>query len=298
MSIKLMTMAWSVDASHADKLVLLALADNANDDGLCYPSLATIAKKCGMHRATVLRAIEWLEENGHLTRQLRTGRSTIYRIHPQVADVPRGTDDQSQKATGPSSRERPVAQSNRSQRATTPVAESDYTSSAVRPDQSLCATHNRQVTLKEPSGEACDARARARTRESSGPLVEIPERIPGVIPVGTGLTAITAEEALVELREGWKRDVPGICIKAFQAWIDDLAERGKVLNTHERIYWAKFLAGQGDDDQQQEIVDFCKGRYYHLISLEDVRRKKGGAGGTAGRRPTLDERLAALGGDK
>ena len=50
--------------SAASKLVLIKLADNANDEGRCYPSLAYIAEHCDMHRATVIRHIRSLAELG------------------------------------------------------------------------------------------------------------------------------------------------------------------------------------------------------------------------------------------
>ncbi|WP_373885605.1 helix-turn-helix domain-containing protein [Snodgrassella alvi] len=33
-----MAKAWELDLSQGEKLVLLALCDHANDDGICYPS--------------------------------------------------------------------------------------------------------------------------------------------------------------------------------------------------------------------------------------------------------------------
>lgn len=87
-SIKIMTAAWAVDLQHADKLVLLALADNANDEGMCYPSMRTVAAKCGMGWRTVQRAIQTLEEQGHLSRDFREGRSTVYFVHPCQSDTP------------------------------------------------------------------------------------------------------------------------------------------------------------------------------------------------------------------
>jgi hypothetical protein len=67
MSIKLMTLAWQVALKHGDKLVLLALADNANDEGLCWPSIATIGRKCGMGECTVQRVIGRLAGAGHVS---------------------------------------------------------------------------------------------------------------------------------------------------------------------------------------------------------------------------------------
>ena len=48
------------------KLVLLKLADQANDDGLCWPSYDTVAKACEISRRSVIRHIQQLEEDGFL----------------------------------------------------------------------------------------------------------------------------------------------------------------------------------------------------------------------------------------
>ena len=48
------------------KLVLLKLADQANDEGLCWPSYETIAKACEVDRRSVIRHIKKLEEDSFL----------------------------------------------------------------------------------------------------------------------------------------------------------------------------------------------------------------------------------------
>lgn len=48
------------------KLVLLKLADQANDEGLCWPSYETVAKACEVDRRSVIRHIKKLEEDGFL----------------------------------------------------------------------------------------------------------------------------------------------------------------------------------------------------------------------------------------
>jgi hypothetical protein len=83
MSIKLMSLVWDLDLPAGDKLVLLALADQANDEGVqCWPSIATIARRSGQGERTVRRCISDLEGKGHLTRHFRDGDSTQYHIHP------------------------------------------------------------------------------------------------------------------------------------------------------------------------------------------------------------------------
>jgi Helix-turn-helix domain len=86
-SIKIMTLAWSVAVGdHTDKLVLLALADNANDQGDCYPSLTKIAEKCEVSRRTAVYSLQRLEAGGHIDRKLTAGRNTVYSVHPTSAN--------------------------------------------------------------------------------------------------------------------------------------------------------------------------------------------------------------------
>lgn len=77
-----MSIVWSTPLNHTDKIVLLALADNANDEGSCYPSIATVAAKCGLDARSVFRVMGRLEEAGHLSRHDRPGRSSTYTVHP------------------------------------------------------------------------------------------------------------------------------------------------------------------------------------------------------------------------
>jgi hypothetical protein len=84
MSIKLMTIVWDMaELNPGAKLVLLALADQANDQGThCYPSVETICRRSGQKERTVRRILTDLETAGHITRQHRSGTSTQYRVHP------------------------------------------------------------------------------------------------------------------------------------------------------------------------------------------------------------------------
>lgn len=71
MSIKLMSKAWELDLSQGEKLVLLALCDHANDDGVCYPSQAFLASKCSMSYRSVINQIKRLESCGILMSERR-----------------------------------------------------------------------------------------------------------------------------------------------------------------------------------------------------------------------------------
>ncbi|MBU2708950.1 helix-turn-helix domain-containing protein [Zooshikella marina] len=72
MSIQAMTWAFSLQQLDPHKkIVLLSLADNANDEGYCWPSMDTIAKKSSMSKSTARRHIKSLETLGLLTKKIR-----------------------------------------------------------------------------------------------------------------------------------------------------------------------------------------------------------------------------------
>jgi Helix-turn-helix domain len=61
MSIRTMTWAWSVALPPTSKLLLMALADIADDKGICWPSHPTLAAKCSLTDRTVRRVMVLLE---------------------------------------------------------------------------------------------------------------------------------------------------------------------------------------------------------------------------------------------
>ena len=90
MSIRLMSAAWSADICATDKIVLLALADHANDEGRCWPGVGSIKDKCGLSQRGVQNAIKRLCEAGHLSRIERSGTTALYRVHPRTTCTPAG----------------------------------------------------------------------------------------------------------------------------------------------------------------------------------------------------------------
>lgn len=88
MSVRVMTKAWDADLPPMEKLVLLAIADCANDEGAAWPSASTIAKKSGQGERTVRRSIRALIEKGHLSEIQRSGTSTLFTVHPCHTGTP------------------------------------------------------------------------------------------------------------------------------------------------------------------------------------------------------------------
>jgi DNA-binding IclR family transcriptional regulator len=85
-SVKVTTFVWESDIKPANvRMTLLALADNANDAGMCWPGVAHLCGKTGIARSTMFRILTQLEADGLLVRDERrrpngSRRSNEYRI--------------------------------------------------------------------------------------------------------------------------------------------------------------------------------------------------------------------------
>lgn len=85
MSLMMMDQAFKVKVGNpARKLVLIKLADNANDDGECWPSIGYIARECEIGVSTVRAHIRALADAGFLTiKHRRNGelnQSNLYQL--------------------------------------------------------------------------------------------------------------------------------------------------------------------------------------------------------------------------
>lgn len=60
--------------------MMLALADHADDNGRCWPSHNTIAKKCKLSRRYVIDLLSKLEKEEHIRVERRNKQSNVYHI--------------------------------------------------------------------------------------------------------------------------------------------------------------------------------------------------------------------------
>lgn len=88
MSTRIMAECWSLKMTAAQKSVLISLADNSNDQGVCWPSISTICERTCLSERSVQQAIKWLESAGILSRKERSGRSTYYAVTPAAYAPP------------------------------------------------------------------------------------------------------------------------------------------------------------------------------------------------------------------
>ena len=83
MSTIIMSACWLLQGmSPAQKAVLISLADQANDQGVCWPAVDSIAMRCCLSKRAVQQAIKWLRSAGIVSVEERQGRSTMYSVTP------------------------------------------------------------------------------------------------------------------------------------------------------------------------------------------------------------------------
>lgn len=85
MSIRIMNDAWDLDIPSSEKLVLISLADQANDEGVTWPGKASMMRRTGLSKATIKRTLGSLRDRGllswaHRDRDNGSKRSNRYQI--------------------------------------------------------------------------------------------------------------------------------------------------------------------------------------------------------------------------
>ena len=88
MTIRAMNWAWGIELPPAMKLVLLKLADRANDDGECWPGMDVVADACCISKSSMIRYLAKMEEMGMLSIEHRKGengkqQANLYKLNMQ-----------------------------------------------------------------------------------------------------------------------------------------------------------------------------------------------------------------------
>jgi len=96
-----MTRAWDLPISSTDKLVLLALADWSNDDGVCWPSMSKLERKTGLTDRSIRTCIGRLRDAGYLGRDEKPGKGVIYTVLPGNCLPPEGDSPRKENAKTP-----------------------------------------------------------------------------------------------------------------------------------------------------------------------------------------------------
>lgn len=157
MSTMIMSQCWPLQGmTPAQKAVLVSLADNANDQGVCWPSVDSIAMRTCLSERSVQNAIKWLIDAGALHAQQRNGRSTVYTVTPAAFAPP-------QQMRGANNDETP--------------ANNDRTPAAFAPTPAAAAPR----TVNEPSKNRNEPSSTG-TRKKSKQMDEIEIELPAWLP--------------------------------------------------------------------------------------------------------------------
>ena len=112
MSIRAMNWAWGQKLPPTPKLILMALADSANDLDECWPGIAFIADKCSVSERTVQRVLQQFVNTGLMMvtpRYTTAGRQTSngYRLRldstvspDKLSPLPSAIEDKGDKLSG------------------------------------------------------------------------------------------------------------------------------------------------------------------------------------------------------
>lgn len=88
MSVKVMSLVWDSTVPSPERLTLLALADRANEEGVCEPSVPTLARKCQAGDRTIQRHFRTLEELGVLAVMRNYHTRSVYKINlPRLVEL-------------------------------------------------------------------------------------------------------------------------------------------------------------------------------------------------------------------
>lgn len=93
MSVKALTWAFDQDLKPTPKIILLALADYANDSGECWPGINSLCEKAGVTRSTLKRNLQILENDSvivRLERKRDNGSQTSNRYFLNLGGVQNG----------------------------------------------------------------------------------------------------------------------------------------------------------------------------------------------------------------
>lgn len=81
MSLKAMRWAWETQIlSRTQKIILLSMADRANDAGECWPSIRRLCLDTNCSDRTVQRSIKAIEKLGLIVCERVSGKTTVYKL--------------------------------------------------------------------------------------------------------------------------------------------------------------------------------------------------------------------------
>jgi hypothetical protein len=175
-SLRTMTCVWANSrASSGTLLVLLAIADFADDDGKAWPSVETLARKSRLSERAVRYALRELEKMGELAtlKEAGPGGVNMYRVHVrgvgqgqlfQGANIAGGQSDGRVLPPEPSLTTNPLSTRTRGKagRCSPEEAAAYFAERGLNGDSAEFVDHFEKVGWKTKAGPLADWKAAAR----------------------------------------------------------------------------------------------------------------------------------------
>ncbi|MGI6797937.1 helix-turn-helix domain-containing protein [Gordonia sihwensis] len=187
-------LSWATEArcgSPVVKLVLILLANKADEDFSCYPSIRTLMDESEAARSTVIRALGTLEQDGFLTRRAqyhRSGaqRSTRYYLNHPDAVLP---DEAGGVTDGPS------------RLAQTPPGSSERRGPSHSRTRGVAQRHPPRVAQRDPLNPPCEPPS---DPAPSSPADDVLNGLPAPWTVGRADRAQLSPAITKALGDGWE----------------------------------------------------------------------------------------------
>ena len=234
MAIKVMTRVWEDGPDdRTETLVLLCLADHANDKGECYPSLGRLTDRCRLSRQGLCGVLDPLEKKGWIDRDSGGGRgnSTDYyiqldRFEKESFENESGVGDSSKKGSSQvdssSGPENSQADSENSQAGKKKGQVDSENSQAGKAKQSSSLDGNRHGTVKEPSSEPSESAREAETRKEDGGAREESSSYRDDYRDHPAVEAHKEFFGGVSLRQGQREKIVRVVGEEIEEWTDTL----------------------------------------------------------------------------
>lgn len=301
MSINVMSIVWSrAPVQGGDLLMLLALADNADDNGVAFPGVPYLASKARMTERNVQRCLRTLERDGFIQIVPRAGPSGAnkYRVNLSLL---RELPDNFVRAKGESDGEKLSPVTNCHQ--VTNDAEG-VTSEASDGDAGVT------LTVIEPSIEPSSLTAQRREGETDDDGKTMKRAFRKLVDGWPGFAGLSLETAEREFRKLSAEDRDA-ALRTRDAWLTLLRKQGKDHTPAPSTYLRERLweaVPQQPSSESNHVVapPFGKAWICHLLRLLATApvepqspppaflQKLIAGGGTVGRRAAL-ERQATYG---
>ena len=187
-----------------EKLVLLAISDHLGSNASAWPSVPRLVKRCGLARATILRSLKLMENQGAITVTRIVGSSNRYQISIEWLTANQSQCDTSLTVTPVSERHPPSITVT-----PPPVSERHHTSLTVTPKGDQEGNQEKEIKKATKTARKTAGKSKRQLKEEAAKAEELRLRAQvKAVPKPDGLP-----DGYAELFDLWV-DVR----KNFEAW--------------------------------------------------------------------------------